>query len=351
MIGFIKYMRTEKGKRLHEKPIENHVLSIIAIRVSREGNPVKGVRVGESIISDYKGFGLSRQQLRTAISNLQKWGYITTRATNKGSYATLIDTSVYDCNIAEPTNKDSSNQPPNTQTANHNQEVKKKEDNNIIDFEYYKNCDSRSPDYINVSFGIKDAQTTLQNIYEPKGWLIAKVKELTEADRSQEWCYNVLHDFATTGITNYHSRITCPNKLNDKFCNWIKNAIKFEQENEAKAKKENKSLSMNDHLKANMIPKNYNYIKRKGKLDEYIADFKNYEFKYNNIAKAYKNKSITAPLIYEIAHTSLGRGLHGTTELKKIDSLKAFVNNLSDYNQSQGDIRKLIQEHSKKTDL
>lgn len=135
MNGFVKYNRSEQSKRLHSRPNENHVLSVIAYRTSREGNPVKGVQVGECIISDYDNFGLKRQPMRTAITNLRKWGYITTRATNKTTYAKLVNTDVYDCNLIatnqqnnqQLTSKNTNEQPPKQPTANHYQEVKNKE--------------------------------------------------------------------------------------------------------------------------------------------------------------------------------------------------------------------------------
>jgi uncharacterized phage protein (TIGR02220 family) len=146
-IGFVKYNRTDASKNLHTRPIENHVLNVIASRVSRKGNPVKGVQIGESIASDFDNFGLKRQPLRTALANLRKWGYLTTRATNKTTYAKLVNIEVYDCNIIEAnqqdnqqlTTKATSDQPPTQPTANHYQEVKKKEEKK-----------ERSKDIVNV---------------------------------------------------------------------------------------------------------------------------------------------------------------------------------------------------------
>jgi len=133
--GFVKYNRSESAENLECKPIENHILNVIARRVSREGNAVKGVKIGEALIGDYKEIGLKRQPYRTAITNLKKWGYITTRATSKGTYASLVNTDVYDCNLSTPnqqanqkvTNNLTTNQPTTQPTANHYQEAKKKE--------------------------------------------------------------------------------------------------------------------------------------------------------------------------------------------------------------------------------
>lgn len=134
--GFIKNNRTDAAKNLHSRPNENHLLNIIAHRVSRNGNPVKGVEKGEALIGDYEKIGLKRQPYRTALSNLKKWGYVTTRVTNRTTYARLSNTDTYDCNVFEGnqqdnptvTTKPTNLQPVEQPTSNHNQELKKKED-------------------------------------------------------------------------------------------------------------------------------------------------------------------------------------------------------------------------------
>lgn len=135
MKGFIKYNRSDEAKNLESRPNENHLLNVIARRISRNGNRVLGVKQGEALIGDYDKIGLKRQPYRTALSNLIKWGYVTTRVTNRTTYASLSNTSVYDCNIEEPnqpsnqtvTTKPTNDQPIEQPTSNHNQEVKNKE--------------------------------------------------------------------------------------------------------------------------------------------------------------------------------------------------------------------------------
>lgn len=142
--GFIKYNRSKEAENLEGRPLENHVLNVIARRISREGNPVKGVKLGEAMVGDYEKMGLKRQPYRTAITNLKKWGYITTRSTNKGTYASLVNTDVYDCNLNstnhqtnhELTNNPTNEQPTTQPTANHYQEVKNKEEEEVKNKEY-----------------------------------------------------------------------------------------------------------------------------------------------------------------------------------------------------------------------
>lgn len=98
MEGFIKYMRSEEAVNLHSNRNANHLLSIIAFRASRKGNPVLGVKPGEAFIGDFKKMELSEREYRTAKDNLVKWGYITTTTTNRGTIAMLCNSDVYDIN-------------------------------------------------------------------------------------------------------------------------------------------------------------------------------------------------------------------------------------------------------------
>lgn len=125
--GFIKYNRGEQAENLEHRPFENHLLSVIARRVSRTGNPVKGVEIGESLVGDHDQMGLTRQKYRTALANLIKWGYVTTRVTNRTTYARLCNSDVYDCNILDANHQPNPKKTRKQPDANHNQEVKKKE--------------------------------------------------------------------------------------------------------------------------------------------------------------------------------------------------------------------------------
>jgi hypothetical protein len=98
MEGFIKYMRSEEAVNLHSNRNANHLLSIIAFRASRNGNPVLGVKPGEAFIGDFKKIGFTHREYRSAITNLVKWGYVTTTTTNKGTIAKLCNSDVYDIN-------------------------------------------------------------------------------------------------------------------------------------------------------------------------------------------------------------------------------------------------------------
>ena len=117
--AFIKFMRSESVEALQSKPIANHVLSVIAQRARRTPHPTNGLQPGDCFMGDYLTIGISRQAYRTAISNLQKWGYITIHPTNKGTVVTLSNTMVYDINTEnQPTDQPANNQQPNQQPTN-----------------------------------------------------------------------------------------------------------------------------------------------------------------------------------------------------------------------------------------
>ena len=75
------------------------LLSIIAFRASRTGSTVYELEPGEAFVGDYKNLKLTRSKYRTALKKLEKRGFITTRTTNRGTIAKLVDSEVYDINI------------------------------------------------------------------------------------------------------------------------------------------------------------------------------------------------------------------------------------------------------------
>ena len=98
--GFIKFNRSEDSKEIIKRPNELALLALIAWRAKRTNSiSVLGLEPGEALIGDYKSCGLTQQKYRTAKKNLEKWGIITTKATNKGTIAKIINTKVFDVNI------------------------------------------------------------------------------------------------------------------------------------------------------------------------------------------------------------------------------------------------------------
>lgn len=123
--GFIKLARSPDTSELLREPNCFTLLSVIAYRCRRNRNgtfDVHGLQAGEAAIGDHAG--MSRQEYRTALAKLKKWGFVTTRTTNRGTIAKLADTRVYDPNIAdqEPPQQPASNQQATTEQPAANQQ-------------------------------------------------------------------------------------------------------------------------------------------------------------------------------------------------------------------------------------
>src|SRR5438874_12837877 len=102
--GFLKLMRSpESLELLHSDPLAFTLLTVIAQRARwRTAFDVRGLNFGEALIGDYKEMGLSRQQYRTRLDRLVKCGFVTIRATPKGTIAKLTSTAVFDINLPPP---------------------------------------------------------------------------------------------------------------------------------------------------------------------------------------------------------------------------------------------------------
>ena len=114
--GFIKLMRSSQTKEL----ICNHVwafilLAQIALRARyRQADLADWLQLGEALVGDFKTVGLTRQRYRTALRRLELMGFITVRATNRGSIVKLVNSEIFDINLPRLTSKLTSPQPPTT---------------------------------------------------------------------------------------------------------------------------------------------------------------------------------------------------------------------------------------------
>jgi hypothetical protein len=97
---FLKLMKNkETMELLTNAPNAFTLLYQIAIRAKRTtGLSVNGLAIGQAVIGDYKTINLTEQKYRTAKSQLEKWGFATFEATNKGTVANLINSRVFDIN-------------------------------------------------------------------------------------------------------------------------------------------------------------------------------------------------------------------------------------------------------------
>jgi hypothetical protein len=129
--GFIKFNRDNNDNFL-DMLLERHtafcLLTLVAYRAKRTNrHKIKTLKMNQCYIGDYESYGVTRQIYRTDKEFLEKWGFITTETTNKGTVATLVDTTIFDVN-AEGTHQlanqrltnqqPTTNQPATTETTN-----------------------------------------------------------------------------------------------------------------------------------------------------------------------------------------------------------------------------------------
>jgi hypothetical protein len=123
-------MRGDDAMELLAARKDAYVLAMVIAHRARwkEGYNQHGLGVGEAFIGDPKKYGMTRQSERTARKYLERGGFATFRATNKGTIAKLTDTRLFDVSPAitnQQGNQPATNrQPATSQQPTTNEEGK-----------------------------------------------------------------------------------------------------------------------------------------------------------------------------------------------------------------------------------
>ncbi len=98
--GWFKASRTRDAlELLRANPNALILAYVIAFRARyRHGFHADGLALGEALLGDHDGYGMSEQNYRTAKCQLSKWHFATFRATNKGTVGKLVDTRLFSFN-------------------------------------------------------------------------------------------------------------------------------------------------------------------------------------------------------------------------------------------------------------
>ena len=96
--GYVKMTRDEAGDELIAANPLAFILATVIARRARwsDGFNRHNLSPGEALIGDWRDFGMSEQQYRTAKAQLDKWNFATFKPTNKGTIAKLTDTRLFD---------------------------------------------------------------------------------------------------------------------------------------------------------------------------------------------------------------------------------------------------------------
>ena len=114
---------------IRKNPNAYALAAVVANRARwREGFNADGIEQGEALLGDHREYGMTRQKYRTALAQLCKWNFATTRATNAGTIARLTDARLFDpLNLAgnQPDNQQpTAAQPPANHRPTTNEEGK-----------------------------------------------------------------------------------------------------------------------------------------------------------------------------------------------------------------------------------
>jgi len=102
-LGWFKCIRGPDAKELARRARNAFILAWFIAERARfsDGFNADGLQLGEAMLGDYRQYGMSEREYRTAKQQLEKWAFATFRTTNKGTLAKLIDTRLFDpLNIA-----------------------------------------------------------------------------------------------------------------------------------------------------------------------------------------------------------------------------------------------------------
>jgi len=97
--GFIKLIRSAETLELLNDPNAFVLLTVIALRARRSNEfNIHNLKSSEALLGDYRKFGLTRRQYRTAMKRLGQWGFAAFKPTTRGTVATLCGGRIYDIN-------------------------------------------------------------------------------------------------------------------------------------------------------------------------------------------------------------------------------------------------------------
>lgn len=96
--GWFRALRTPEAAELLAASPDAFLLAyVIAYRAQWSDRFNRhNLALGEAFLGDFKEYGMTERRYRTAKAHLEKWGFATFRATNKGTVARLTDTRLFE---------------------------------------------------------------------------------------------------------------------------------------------------------------------------------------------------------------------------------------------------------------
>ena len=95
--GFIKFRLSKNSQEILKRPKAFTLLAQIALKAKRTNSlSVDYLKFGEALITDPQQCGLTQQEYRTAKKQLKKMGLVIFKATNRGTIAKLMNSTIFD---------------------------------------------------------------------------------------------------------------------------------------------------------------------------------------------------------------------------------------------------------------
>lgn len=326
MSRFIKYNPdSDMAKFLQSKPIANHLANIIATRARRSDCPITGLKTGQCYLGDLRTIGITQKQYRTAKNVLAKGNLAVFKGTSKGTIATLVSIDVWDINVT--TEGQAKGEQVDKQGAT-NKELKNKRTKEVKESKLSEPLKLAFEEYLKLRAKKKKAITTPRGLTLKLNRLEKYVKEFGEQKTID--CIN----------------LTLDNEYSDIKMEYLENSKKGQSAKTDSSQKA-ESYDLESYLLENFRPVDLKYMKKDGRFERWNKQLKENSFKLSNIAKGYKNESISTMFLFEALFMPLGSRLGGSNDIRKLESLQRWIPTLSDYNQNKGDIRKLLKERNK----
>jgi hypothetical protein len=94
--GYIKFRISKNSQEILKRPKAFTLLAQIALKAKRTNDlSVEGLKFGEALITEPSQCGLTQNEYRTAKKQLNQFGLVSFVATNRGTVATLLNTSIF----------------------------------------------------------------------------------------------------------------------------------------------------------------------------------------------------------------------------------------------------------------
>lgn len=274
--------------------------------------------------------GLSLQQIRTTFEKMKSTNDITWIPTGKNILVTVVKFDVYQSNEQDEQHDEQhdSNNKTTTKQQQRNNEKKDKNDKNktLKAFLLIENEEKYPSNFNNdLIDSFENFLHSRNNLRKPIKDIDARIKALSK--QIDKFGSDSVLDAIKNSIDNQYQGIFP--KANAAFKN---------------PKQEPQPQDLENYLLQYFRPIDLEHLKKGGNFQRYEQQLQENLFKLTNVAKGYKNQSITPIFLFELLYTPLGNRLNGSTPERKLDSFERFFKKLTDYNQNQGDMRQLVKD-------